>query len=303
MNIKPEVSIIIPLYNKGPYIERTLQSVLRQTFGSFEVIVVDDESTDDGPAIVSSMTDSRIKLISQANAGVSAARNRGIQEAKTDYVALLDADDEWNRMFLEKVFGLRANFPAARIFASSVEIITPNKEKYIPPFDLPEKSLLQLEHYMDICMSLRTPISASSVMIEKKLLQDIGGFPVGQVRGEDLDTWFRLLEKAPCAYINLPLATYWANLPQSACSKYHDDFSSDLVNELKDNIANGKYKGLELERHYNFLAKRQYARIRGLIDVGDAAQARKEIRLAMRSKRFRLQYFKWYIKTFLLRRK
>ncbi len=303
MNINPEVSIIIPLYNKGPYIERTLLSVLRQTFENFEVIVINDESTDNGPAIVSSINDSRVRLINQANAGVSAARNRGIQEANTNYVALLDADDEWKSRFLEKVLALRTSFPAARILASSFEITTPNTGKYIPLFKLPEKCILQLERYMEVCIDLRPPLSASSIIIEKNLLQDIGGFPVGQVRGEDIDTWFRLLERASCAYINQPLATYWAGLPQSTCSRCDDDFSSSFVDELEGNIAKGKYQGIELERYYDFLATRQSGIIYQLIKIGAGAQARREIRLAMRSKRFRLQCLKWYIKTFLPQRK
>lgn len=97
----PQVSIIIPLYNKGPYLRRTLDSVFAQTFEDYEVIVVDDGSTDDGPEQVTTYTDPRLHLIRQANAGPGAARNRGVNEARGKYTAFLDADDEWLPEFLD----------------------------------------------------------------------------------------------------------------------------------------------------------------------------------------------------------
>ena len=103
----PQVSVVIPLYNKAPYIDRALRSVLAQTFQDFEVIIVDDGSTDGGAKIVKSTTDKRIKLIQQKNSGVSAARNRGIQESKSKLIAFLDADDEWKSRFLEVILRLR----------------------------------------------------------------------------------------------------------------------------------------------------------------------------------------------------
>ena len=89
------VSVIIPLFNKAPYVKRALDSVTAQTFTDFEVIVVDDGSTDQGAQIVSAYDDSRVRLLRQKNAGPGAARNRGIQEARGELAAFLDADDEW----------------------------------------------------------------------------------------------------------------------------------------------------------------------------------------------------------------
>lgn len=95
------VSVIVPLYNKGPYVERALNSVLAQSYRDFEAIVVDDGSTDDGPSRVQSFSDSRIRLVRQANAGPGAARNRGISEAKGELIAFLDADDAWMPDYLQ----------------------------------------------------------------------------------------------------------------------------------------------------------------------------------------------------------
>jgi glycosyltransferase involved in cell wall biosynthesis len=94
------VSAIIPLYNKAPYIQRALGSVLAQTFRDFELIVVDDGSTDSGGEIVARCSDPRVRLIRQDNAGPGAARNRGLNEAGGEFVAFLDADDEWLPAFL-----------------------------------------------------------------------------------------------------------------------------------------------------------------------------------------------------------
>lgn len=89
------VSVIIPLYNKAPLVLRALRSIAAQTLDDFEVIVVDDGSTDDGPETVELFSDSRVRLVRQENAGPGAARNRGLREARGEMVAFLDADDEW----------------------------------------------------------------------------------------------------------------------------------------------------------------------------------------------------------------
>ena len=100
------VSVVIPLYNKGKYIERALNSVLSQTYPPIEIIVVDDGSTDDGPERVLKYNDPRIKLIRQENKGPGAARNAGLAIAKGEYIAFLDADDEWLPDFLQSGIAL-----------------------------------------------------------------------------------------------------------------------------------------------------------------------------------------------------
>src|SRR5271157_5460413 len=94
------VSVVIPLYNKAGYITRTLQSVAGQTFEDFETIIVDDGSTDGSGDLAAEFQDGRFRVVRQANAGPGAARNRGIEEARGELIALLDADDVWMPEYL-----------------------------------------------------------------------------------------------------------------------------------------------------------------------------------------------------------
>jgi glycosyltransferase involved in cell wall biosynthesis len=107
----PIISVVIPLYNKGRYIKRALDSVFAQTFQDFDVFVIDDGSTDDGPEIVRRYPDFRLRIIHQENAGPGAARNRGIRESHASYVAFLDADDEWLPEFLENRLEKMKKYP------------------------------------------------------------------------------------------------------------------------------------------------------------------------------------------------
>src|ERR671936_1110009 len=115
----PAVSVVIPLYNKERDVGRAVASVLAQTFADFEVVVVDDGSTDGGPRVVAAFPDPRIRLVSQVNAGAAAARNRGTACARAGLVAFLDADDQWEPAFLETVIGLRSRFQSCEVFANS----------------------------------------------------------------------------------------------------------------------------------------------------------------------------------------
>jgi len=122
------VSIIIPCYNASSYIKETINSVLTQTFQNFEILVINDGSTDDSSHIIKSIKDDRIHLIEQENQGVSFSRNKGIAMAKGEYVVFLDADDLLHQSFLEKrVFSLSKSTAIA--CASSVVLVDKNGEK------------------------------------------------------------------------------------------------------------------------------------------------------------------------------
>ena len=212
-----KVSVVIPLYNKVRHIARTINSVLTQTFLDFELIVVDDGSTDKGGDVVRQITDPRLRLITQDNAGVSAARNRGIQEAHTGLVAFLDADDEWLPEFLEIVMGLFKRHPEAGIFATAYRCCDGKKNwhpGYVDCPDAPPGGLLP-DYFRSSINSI--PVCSSAVMIPKRVLNEIGFFPVGIGRGEDLNTWARIALRYRVAWSPVVGAIYHLSSDNRAC--------------------------------------------------------------------------------------
>ena len=203
------ISIVIPLYNKESSIATALDSVLAQTYQDFEVVVVDDGSTDKGAAIVEQYTDSRIRLIRQANAGVSAARNKGIAEAKGEYVAFLDADDEWLPEFLEEIVALQNEYPACRAQATNYKISSQGETASTVLRKIPFKNMHGvLTNYFEVASCSNPPVCSICVCIERRLLNEIGGFPLGIKSGEDLLTWARIAVHTDWAYSLRPLSQY-----------------------------------------------------------------------------------------------
>ena len=203
------ISIVVPLYNKEKSIATALNSVLAQTLQDFEVVVVDDGSTDGGAAVVEGYADPRIRLIRQENAGVSAARNRGIEDAKGEYVAFLDADDEWMPEFLAEIVALQKEFPECRAQATSYVINTRGVKSSITLRKMPfqgERGVLT--NYFEVASCSHPPVCSICVCIERELLQHTGGFPLGITSGEDLLTWARIAVHTHWAYSLKSLAQY-----------------------------------------------------------------------------------------------
>lgn len=195
------ISVIIPLYNKEAGIATALRSVLAQTYQDFEVVVVDDGSTDDGASIVEHCADPRIRLICQENAGVSAARNKGIAEAKGEYVAFLDADDEWMPEFLEEIVTLQHEFPECKAQATNYIFNSRGVKAQTILRKLPFKSKRGvLTNYFEVASCSHPPVWTSAICIERALLQEIGVFPLGIKSGEDLLTWARIAVRTNWAY-------------------------------------------------------------------------------------------------------
>ena len=195
------ISVVIPLYNKVRHINRAVDSVLGQTFEDFELIIVDDGSTDGSGDAVRRYDDPRIRLIVQANSGVSAARNRGVAEAKFELVAFLDADDEWLPDFLETVLKLRNQFPKASVWATSYSVVGSDGIHLQVAFPGTDEASREggLIDYFKSSGPWR-PVHASAVMVQKGALTKAGGFPVELRCGEDSDTWVRMALRYPIAW-------------------------------------------------------------------------------------------------------
>lgn len=204
------ISIVIPLFNKESQIRNTLQTVLNQTYQNFEIIIVNDGSTDNSIAEVSKVSDSRIRIIHQENTGVSVARNHGIQESKGEFIAFLDADDEWRLDYLATQIELTEKYPEASVFATNYEFrnaqdkMTSTIIRGIPFSD--ESGLLT--NYFKVATLSHPPIWTSAVLVKRNAIQTVGGFPVGIRSGEDLLTWARLAARYKIAYCRKALAVF-----------------------------------------------------------------------------------------------
>lgn len=204
------VSVIIPLYNKAGSIRRAIESVLAQTISDFELLVVDDGSTDGGAELAAAATDVRVRIIKQPNAGVSAARNRGVSEARSDLVAFLDADDTWEPRFLEATLDAQSRYPVAVAWFSDFLEVGP--EKTVPTIGAWGKARV-IRDYPDWFVRHRgNGLFSSSSLVRKDALEACGGFPEGVRNGEDTDTWFRLAWQGPVVYVGEALARYVAGV-------------------------------------------------------------------------------------------
>ena len=200
---KPFFSVVIPLYNKEAYIADTLKSVLTQSFQDFEVIIMNDGSTDNSLNIVHSFSDNRIKIISTVNGGVSSARNLGIKGAQCDYIALLDADDLWEPAYLEEMYNLISRFPGCGFYASAYKVIEHNKV-FVECNKVPEGII---ENYFKTEIAYHiTRLSAT--VIRAAVFEQVGGFPIGMVSGEDSYFCSLIAINHPIAFTPKTLVTY-----------------------------------------------------------------------------------------------
>jgi glycosyltransferase involved in cell wall biosynthesis len=213
----PSISVVMPLYNKEHEVLRAIHSVLLQTVTDFEIIVINDGSTDKGPDIVRSINDPRVSIIDQPNAGVSAARNRGISEAGSNLIAFLDADDEWSPDFLETIMTLKRGFPDCSAFATSYFIVNKDGFKRSAVIRGLPKGFQKgiLKQYFVIAANSDPPLWTSAIAVTRSAIESIGGFPIGVVAGEDLLTWARLAAKYDIAYTIESKAYFWQSVQSS----------------------------------------------------------------------------------------
>lgn len=201
------ISIVIPIYNKERYIRNTINNILQQTYQNFEIIIINDGSTDNSLPIVQSFIDKRIHIFSQLNSGVSDARNLGIKRAQYSYIAFCDADDEWMPDHLMHITQLIQNYPDAGLLSTGRVCYQNEKEIDKIYFSNISQSMFIVK---DICSCMEKVIT-SSICIKKEAIQKVGGFKSQIKNGEDLDLWIRIASSYKVAYYNIPSVKYIAN--------------------------------------------------------------------------------------------
>ena len=206
-----QFSVIMPLYNKAPYVRKAVESVVGQTFQNWELVVVDDCSTDGSAEVVEQVTDPRIQLVRLAeNGGVGAARNRGVALAHASYVCFLDADDWWEPTFLEEMAGLIARHPNAGIYGTGYTIVDEKRKKTRPSpvgvdHDFTDGPIDYFEAY---ARTEAMPLWTSAVCIPKIVFDGVGGFNPALRMAEDFDLWVRIALTHTVVFLNKPLANY-----------------------------------------------------------------------------------------------
>lgn len=256
-------SVIIPLYNKAPYVRKALESVFAQTYTDFELIIVDDGSSDDSLAIAKQFITDRfavdrytvdrhdgcrsampVEILEQANQGVSAARNNGFSVSSGDYIAFLDADDWWEPTFLEKMAQLIEDYPEAGLYASNYVYYKPGKTHVAVQnvetgyFNYPKA------YYEGGAM----PIWTGATIIPRNMYDEMSGFPLGIKLGEDFLLWAKIAMRYKVASLNEALAWYNNDVPATLRAtrnlhkpEHHMLFRLDLLSAYSQSpIANSQ---------------------------------------------------------------
>jgi len=215
------ISVIIPLYNKAAHVGRALESALCQDFHDTEIIVVDDGSVDEGPAVVRSYRDKRLRMIRQANSGPGAARNRGVAESRHPYIAFLDADDEWLDGFLRTSMENLLRHPDCALSITG-HYVGEDKRLW-PGLEILQVSKGPWRLHSDISprimgASLAFIHSAGAVLCRREVVSRFGGFyEKACVYGEDLYLWLQVMLN--CRIFREPAPLFWQHTESSELAR------------------------------------------------------------------------------------
>ena len=249
-------SVIIPLYNKAPYIRKALESVFAQTYTDFELIIVDDGSMDGSAEIAEASlleatrrheamrqendtTPNRIiaqlpyRLLKQQNAGVSAARNNGVAQASGEYIVFLDADDWWEPTYLERMAQLIEDYPEAGLYVCNYVYYKPGKTHVA--LNIPTGYINYPKAYFE---SGAMPVTSITAIMSRAVFEEMGGFPVGIKLGEDFLLWAKTAMHYPVAFCEDALAYYNNDVPVNLratrnlhASEHHMLFRLELLGD------------------------------------------------------------------------
>ncbi|MFQ3189538.1 MAG: glycosyltransferase involved in cell wall biosynthesis [Paraglaciecola sp.] len=235
-------SVVIPLYNKVDSIIRTLASISEQRFAAAEIIVVDDGSTDNSAAKVAALNIPNLILVKQKNQGVSAARNYGVKLAQHQYIAFIDADDQWSPFYLYEMSKLIERFPEYQCFASNYQKVFEVGGYQNPKLALGDMSPngCVMNNYFEVCAKGDLPFMPSSLVITTQLFKQLGGFPVGEVMGEDQALFSQIALQNSIVYSPLVLMLYHTDSENRACDRHIPQDILPFAKRLLVDVAAGQ---------------------------------------------------------------
>ena len=240
-DMNPRFSVIMPLYNKERYLKKAIESVIAQTYRDFELIIIDDGSTDNSLEVVRGLKieDRRLKILTQSNSGVAVARNNGVAASEGEYMCFLDADDWWETNFLEEMDRLITEYPEAGLCATNYIYYKPGKTHVA--LSLPRGYLDYPKAYYE---GSSMPVWTGATCMPRKVFDEMGGFPLGIKLGEDFLLWAKIALHYPVAFSEKPLAYYNNDVPASLratrnlhAPEHHMLFHLDSLEEETRNLS------------------------------------------------------------------
>lgn len=268
-------SVVIPLFNKRAYIARCLQSVFCQTHADFDLVVVNDGSTDDSGRELDQFRDERLRCINQLNQGVSVARNTGLTAAYHDLVFFLDADDTWEPSFLDEMSQLVTAHPEAGVYACGTRKIFANGRmlECAPDVSAFVDGTAILRNYFQTFVDLgQSPFSNSSFGVRKDVFRMAGGYTPQVKLTEDSDLWIRLALISPIAFFPRPLANYFVETENNTRAQAQVcDY--EVIKTLKYVLANGQVPQPWCRGLQKLLALQKHSQIKRLILLGETNAA------------------------------
>lgn len=264
-------SVIIPAYNAALYIKNSVISVLNQSFKDFEILVVDDGSTDNTREIVMTIQDERVQYIVQPNGGVSSARNTGICAARGEYICFLDADDLWKPNHLETISYLIEKYPESDVFLTGHEILLHNGNTIVKVCPGIEDDL-QIDNMFQHLFKYGYFINTNSVSCKKSTFDSVGLFEVGVKNGEDDDMWYRLFAYYSTAVSSIVTTIYVRENSRATATRVFADnwpflHRVDTI-MLSSKVSEGKKVYLQ-----RLLEQRRMSFVRYCILIGDKKTA------------------------------
>lgn len=238
-------SVVIPLYNKEHYIEETLNSVLKQTYQDYEIVVVDDGSTDQSFNAAGKVVSDKIRLVTQKNQGVAVARNTGIENAQGEYIAFLDADDAWDEHYLETIDEIVEKYQESDIFVTAYRVDMGNGKVNLSTQLTPETGCLP-SYWLTLKKGYDF-VWTSATVIRRQALFNAGLFKPGEKIGQDLDMWARVARNNPkVAYSSRICVTYNRSAEANARTRVRIAWAGAFIQDLEEELDNSNHTTEEI---------------------------------------------------------